>query len=157
MINAAIMLNAFLIILIFQLKNFASTGRVMMPTIIKVVMKTAIVGYPTPFFISIAQRGNATKPGIRAIEPIKAATNHPSIPESSPMYLMSVSFGTRKRKMLTKPNISNNKGSRFQNMMPPLFKASHVFCLLTMKEINRHTPVKIDNIIWFKDIATDRV
>ena len=42
--NAATRLKRFRIILIFHPKNFASTGRVVKPVIIKVVMKTAITG-----------------------------------------------------------------------------------------------------------------
>ena len=65
-------------------KNFISTGKVITPTIIRVVKNTASTFKDTPASLSMAASGNAMNPGIRATEPIKEAVAIAPMPDPWP-------------------------------------------------------------------------
>jgi hypothetical protein len=72
-------------------KYLISTGRVNTPTIMRVETKAAICMYPAPLCNRRAAVGNATKPGMRVIEPTMAAAIVPTQPDSIPRILEIVS------------------------------------------------------------------
>ncbi len=79
-------------------KHFISRGNVAMPTIMSVEIKMAICAYPVPADRSGAAKGNATKPGIKVIQPTAAAMNRPDTPESVPRS-WKIAYVSRKTKI----------------------------------------------------------
>ena len=69
-----------------------------MPTIISVEIKMAICAYPAPAVKSEFARGNATKPGIKVIQPTTAAIIMPNTPESVPRSL-EIACASKKAKI----------------------------------------------------------
>jgi hypothetical protein len=126
---AAKKLMAFLNIAAFLPKYLISRGSVTTPTIIKVVMNTAITAYDAPFEIRDAAIGYETNPGIRVTEPIIAAIKNPDTPEPGPIYSSMMSCGIKKSSMLIKTSIFMNDGAMPKNIATPFFKAALVLFL----------------------------
>jgi hypothetical protein len=62
-----------------------SIGKVIAPTIMRAETNAAIWRIPAPRSRSIAARGKATKPGMRVVDPTRAARSTPQGPDSRPM------------------------------------------------------------------------
>ena len=81
--------SIFLKMEIFLPKYLISTGKVIIPTIIRVDIKDAICIEPAPFSKRIAAVGKATNPGIKVTEPMIEAIIIPNQPDSAPIILRS--------------------------------------------------------------------
>ena len=84
-----------------------------MPTIINFKIKMAICAYPAPAARSEATKGNATKPGIKAIQPTAAAITIPNTPESVPRSLEIVCPSKKVRITPIKSKIASIDGNIF--------------------------------------------
>jgi len=132
--RAATKFRAFRNIAAFLPKYLISRGSVTTPTIIKVVMNTAITAYDAPFEIRDAAIGYETNPGIRVIEPTMAAIKNPDTPEPGPIYSSMMSCGIKKSSKLIKTSIFMNDGAMPKNIVTPFFKAALVLFLSRMNE-----------------------
>ena len=141
---AIIKLILFLRIANFNPISLISSGKVIKPIIVKVVIKAATAPIAAPSFIKEADNGKAKIAGICKIEPKNDAVNKPLIPAPSPIRLDIKLSGIKVNNNPIKTTIESTVGRILINEIATIFNDANVFFLFFINEINRH---KITNTL----------
>jgi len=153
---AAKKLRRFLIIAALVPKYLISSGRVMTPTIIRVVMNTATTVYDAPLAIREAAMGYDMNPGMSVIDPTIAAMSTPRGPDPGPRYRKINRSDIKYIAMLTRIRILRNGASIPRNILAPFLIPVNVLRLSIRNDTSNAHAVIIPKIRALLNIVVPR-